>query len=708
MAIRQSVHVVTTERHYKGKVYRSHLLRRSFREEGKVKKETVANLTPLGDEVVELIRGVLRGKQVAPVEETFESVRSPHHGHVEAVRIAMRRLGFDKLIAARRSPERDRVEALVVARVLEPSSKLATTRWWHNTTLPAVLNVADADEDDLYAAMDWLLDRQERIEKKLAGRHLKEGGLVLYDLSSSYFEGATCPLAAFGHNRDGKRGKLQVNYGLLTDERGCPISVSVFEGNQSDSKTLMQQVDTMRIRFGIDTLVLVGDRGMISQKQIDKDLRDLDGVDWITALKSPSIRKLIDGGAIQLGLFDERNLFELTHPDFPGERLVACRNPELAKLRAHKRQSLLEATTQALTKIRTQVERARLRGKDKIRARVGQVVSQKLAECLVLDIGDDSFDFRVVNKEAATQAALDSICKKLERIRLDVERRKLHGEDRIKVRLGRVADKGLAEHFVFEIRDHDFRFHIVNKEAVAQAALDSLCTRLESICSDVKLGKHGGKDQIGVRVGKVIDRHKVAKHFVLEIRDDGFDFHVDEKKVASEAALDGIYVIRTSLPENRLSADDTVRSYKSLSQVERAFRSFKTIDLKVRPIHHRLETRVRAHIFLTMLAYYVEWSMREAWRPLLFCDEDQQAKKTRDPVAPAKRSKAAQRKAYSKKLNDGTVVHSFQTLLKGLSTIVRNVCRIPGAGPDAPTFHVVTTPDPAQKRAYDLLETIRV
>jgi transposase len=706
MAKRQSVHVVTTESRRKGKVYRAHLLRRSFREGGKVKKETVANLTPLGDEVVELLRSVLRGKKMAPVEELFESIRSPHHGHVHAVRIAMRRLGFDKLIASKRSPERDLVEAMVAARIFEPCSKLATTRWWHNTTLPEILGVADADEDDLYAAMDWLLERQERIEKKLATRHLKQGGLVLYDLSSSYFEGVTCPLAAFGHDRDGKKGKLQVNYGLLTDERGCPIAVSVFEGNTSDSKTVMRQVDTMRNRFGINTLVLVGDRGMISQKQIDDDLRDLDGVDWITALKSPSIRKLIDGGCLQLGLFDERNLFELTHPDFPGERLVACRNPELAKLRAHKRQALLEATTQALTKVRTMVESARLRGKDKIGLRVGKVVTKKLAECFVLDIRDESFNFHVVNKEAATKIALDSLCKKLERIRLEVERGKLHGKDKIHVRVGRVVGKELAKHFVFDIDDDDFSFHVVNIEAAAEAVLDSLCQKLESICSDVKLGKHGGKDKVGVRVGKVINQHKVAKHFVLEIRDDGFDFHIDEQQVASEAALDGIYVIRTSLPENRLSADDTVRSYKSLSQVERAFRSFKSVDLHVRPIHHHREPRVRAHIFLTMLAYYVEWYLREAWRPLLFCDEDQEAKKTRDPVAPAQRSEAALRKVHSKKLDDGSAVHSFPTLLKCLSTIVRNICRVPGAGPDAPTFHVVTTADPTQQRAYDLLENI--
>lgn len=684
------------------------LLREGWREGKKVRKRTLANLSRLPTHVIESMRRALKGETLVSASDAFEVVASPHHGHVEAVRIAMKRLGFDRLIASRPCRERSLVEAMVTARILEPDSKLATTRWWNTTTLPEVLDVTGADEDDLYAAMDWLLERQERIEKKLATRHLKEGGLVLYDLSSSYFEGVTCPLAAFGHNRDGKKGKLQVNYGLLTDERGCPVAVSVFEGNKSDGKTLMPQVEMAREKFGIKTLVLIGDRGMISQKRIDDDLRDLDGVDWITALRSASIRKLIDGGQLQLGLFDKRNLFELTHPDFAGERLVACRNPELAKLRAHKRQSLLEATTQELTKIRVLVERGRLRGKDKIDARVRKIVTKKLAECFAFDIHDDSFKFHVSNKETAAKVALDNICKRLTKIRSEVERGRVKGKDKIRVWVGRVVSKEFAKHFEFDIRDDEFRFHIVKKEVAAESVLNSICKRLEIICSEVKLGKHGGKDKIGVRVGKVVNKHKMAKHFVLEIRDDGFEFHVDEEKVASEAALDGIYVIRTSLPEDRLSADDTVRGYKSLSQVERAFRSIKTVDLKVRPIRHRTEIRVRTHIFLCMLAYYVEWYMREAWRPLLFCDEDQEAKKNRDPVAKAKRSEAALRKVHSRKLDDKTEVHSFQTLLKLLSTIVRNVCRVPGAGPDGPTFHVVTTPNPKQQRAYDLMETIAV
>ncbi len=553
------------------------LLREGYREGGTVKNRTLANLSQWPPEKIELLRRLLRDEPLVPVDTLFEVVASSHHGHVQAVRLTMQRLGFDGLIASRPSRERDLVGAMVAARILEPDSKLATTRWWHTTTLPADLGVSDADEDALYEAMDWLLERQARIEQKLAARHLQAGGFMLYDLTSSYFEGTTCPLAAFGHNRDGKRGKLQVNYGLLTDARGCPVAVSVFKGNTGDPPTLLPEVQRVRERFGIEQLVVVGDRGMISQTQITA-LRALDGVGWITALKTGAMRDLVVVGHVQLGLFDERNLFELTHPDFPGERLVACRNPELAKLRAHKRQALLAATSKELEQVRGMVARGRLRG----------------------------------------------------------------GE------------------------------------------------------------------AIGVRVGKVINKYKVAKHVRLEIYDDRFAFQIDETRVAAEAALDGIYVIRTSVPAERLDAADVVRHYKRLSDVERAFRSLKTIDLKVRPIRHRLEERVRAHIFLCMLAYYVEWHMREAWRPLLFSDEDQAAKQTRDPVAPATRSAAALRKVHTKVLADGTPVHSFRTLLRELSSIVRNVCRPRSAGPAAPTFEIVTTPTPIQQRAYDLLKPIAV
>jgi transposase len=554
------------------------LLRESYREGTKVRKRTLANLSALSAVQVDAIRRTLRGETLVPLADLFEIVHSHHHGHVQAIRIAMQQLGFESLIASRPSRERDLIVAMVMARIIEPTSKLATTRWWHTTTLPEIFGVADADEDDLYAALDWLIARQEHIEKKLAARHLHKGGFVLYDLTSSYFEGKTSPLAALGYNRDGKSGKLQVNYGLLTDPRGRPVAVSVFEGNTGDPKTLMPQVEKLQKTFAIEQLVLVGDRGMISQKQIN-ELKQREGLDWITALRTGAIRKLVDGGHLQLGLFDERNLFEVTHPDFPGERLVACRNPQLALLRANKRQSLLDATSRELEKVRGMISR----------------------------------------------------------------------------------------------------------------------------------GKIKRKDAIGVRIGKVVDKYKMSKHLVLDIRDDGFDFHLDDDKVSAEAALDGIYVVRTSVPAQRLATDDVVRSYKMLSQVEQAFRSLKTIDLEVRPIRHRLEPRVKAHIFLCMLAHYVVWHMIESWRELLFCDEDQQAKNTRDPVAPAKRSSAALAKVHSKVLDDGAPVHSFQTLLKELSSIVSNACHRPGASTaDEPTFEVVTTPNSTQQRAYDLLKSIHL
>jgi len=552
------------------------LLREGYREGGKVKNRTLANLSALSLDQVEAMRAILRGETLRPVGELFEITASHAHGHVHAVQAAMAHLKFDSLIASRPSRERDLVCALVAARILAPHPKLATTRWWHTTTLAEEFSVTEADENDLYAAMDWLLGRQRAIEKKLAARHLGEGSLVLYDLSSSYFEGTCCPLAKFGHNRDGKKGKLQVNYGLLTDRRGCPVAVSVHEGNTGDPDTLLPQLTKLQQDFGLKTVVLVGDRGMISQKAIDA-LQPHAGVAWITALKSGSIRALVEGGQLQLGLFDEQNLFELAHPDFPGERLIACRNPELARLRSHKRQSLLEATERELAQVKRMVERGRL----------------------------------------------------------------------------------------------------------------------------------SGRDQIGLRVGKVVNQYKVAKHFALEIQDQRFEFHRLEEKIAQEAALDGIYIVRTGLPPEQMSAADCVRHYKSLAQVERAFRSLKTVDLKIRPIHHRLADRVKSHILLCMLAYYVEWHMREAWRPLLFADEDQAAKATRDPVAPAQRSSAAQRKAATHRLEDRTPVHSFRTLLDELATIVRNTCRAPGPKAPAPSFEILTTPGPAQRRAFELLETIR-
>jgi transposase len=553
----------------------AYLLRESYRDGKKVKKRTIANLSSLSEDQIAAFREILSGKKLAPVDTLFEIERSRTHGHVEAVRVAMSCLKISALLSARPCPERNLVCAMIAARIVAPHTKLATTRWWHTTTLAEDFGVTHATEDELYAAMDWLLARHGRIEKKLAARHLEEDGLVLYDLSSSYFEGQTCPLAKRGYSRDGKKGKLQVNYGLLTDGRGCPVSVSVHEGNTADPVTLMPAINRLRKDFGLAQVVMVGDRGMISQKSVDA-LREQEGIGWITALKSGAIRTLVKQGQIQLGLFDKRNLFEFTHPDYPGERLVACRNPELAALRAHKREDLLQATEKNLEKVRTMVQSGRLRGQDKI----------------------------------------------------------------------------------------------------------------------------------GVRVGKVVNQYKVAKHFTLDIQERAFTFRRQSESIAAEAALDGIYVIRTSLTVDRMDSADCVRHYKSLAQVERAFRTLKSVDLRIRPIHHRLETRVRAHIFLCMLAYYVEWHMREAWRELLFADTDQAAKTTRDPVAPAKRSAAAERKASTRKLEDGTPAHSFTTLMDELSTIVRNTCRAPEAAGDAGTFHITTEPNAKQRHAFELLQHI--
>jgi len=571
-----TAHVVTTTRQYKGQVYRTHLLRRSYRDGGTVKNETLGNLSHLPDDLIEIIRAALQGTTFVPLNQAFEVIRSRSQGAVEAVALTMQRLGLAALIASKPCRQRDIVLAMVAARIVAPHTKLATTRWWHTTTLAEDFEVADASEDELYAAMDWLLQRQSKIENKLASKHLQPGGLVLYDLSSSYFEGSTCPLAKRGYNRDGKRGYLQVNYGLLTDPRGCPVAVSVHDGNTSDCETFLPQVQRLRQDFGIERLVIVGDRGMISQKSID-ELRHSDGIDWITALKSGAIRMLIDDKQVQPDLFDERNLFEFTHPDFPGERLIACRNRELAKLRAHKRQDMLQATEKDLEKISARVETGRL----------------------------------------------------------------------------------------------------------------------------------AGQDDIGVRVGKIINKYKMAKHFDLDIKNDAFSFQRKSDSIAAETALDGIYIIRTSVSTDRMNSADCVRNYKLLVHVERAFRSLKTIDLKIRPIHHRLADRVRAHILLCMLAYYVEWHMREAWRELMFADPDQDAKKTRDPVAPAKRSEAAEIKATSRQLRDGTPTHSFSTLLDELGTIVRNTCRTPDASPDAPTFDVTTISNPKQQRAFDLIKSIQ-
>jgi transposase len=689
------------------------LLRESFRDGGKVKNRTLANLSHLPLHVIELIKKSLKGERLVSADD-FEKVESWHHGHVDVVLRAMKRLCFERLLDAKPSRERDLVTAMVVGRIVEPdnelSSKLANTRWWDMTTLPAILEIGAADENELYSAMDWLLDRQERIEKDLAKRHLTEDGMILYDLSSSYFEGVTCPLAKLGCNRDGKKGKLQVNYGLLTDERGCPISVSVFPGNTLDHETLLSQSEKARSDFGIKGMVLVGDRGMITEKLIVDELHGLEGVDWITALKSGAIRSLIKEGEIQLGLFDDRNLFELTTSTYPGERLVACRNVELMKLRNHKRRSLLNATSEKLEEARATIERGKLRGVEKITKRLQRIVATyKMSNHFTFKVEEEAFEIELKDKSEAEKAGLNSALKELDNVRLSIKRGRLHGEKNIGKRIGKILVKyNLTHHVTAAIQEDGFEVQIKDGVSAGEAALLKILDTVEKVQKQVTCGRYGGKDAIGVRIGRVINKYKVAKHFVLDIREDGFDFHIDEKKVAEEAALDGIYVIRTSLSDNRMSAEETVRNYKNLSQVERAFRSLKTVDLKVRPIRHHLEKRVRAHIFLCMLAYYVEWHIREAWRPLLFADEEQEAKKHRDPVAPAKRSEAALQKIHSKQLVDGTAAQSFHTLLKSMSQIVRNECRTPDADPQGPTFTIVTTPTPKQQRAYQLLETIKL
>jgi len=640
------------------------LLRESYREKGKVKNRTLANLSSLPPQSIDILRRSLKGENFVSTN-AFEIVEdgSPAHGHVDAVMTAMRRLDFSRLICSRRSRQRDLVVAMVAARILEPKSKLATTVWWADTTLPEILDVSDADEDDLYDAMDWLLERQSRIENKLAGRHLDNNALALYDLTSSYFEGQTCPLAALGHNRDGKKGKLQVNYGLLTNRKGIPIAVSVFEGNTGDPKTLMPQVEKMRDAFGIEQFVMVGDRGMLTQKQIDV-LHDIDDVDWIGALRPEAIKKLATNGDIQMGLFDERNLFELKHPDFPGERLVACRNAELAHKRAIKRESLLQATVKELDKVRGMVQRGRLSGKKEIDARVRRILKKyRIGKHFDLDICEDGFNYKV-NEDAL---------------------------------IAEVTAKSNGNQELIEKRLKRSRGHI-----------ESIAKQLAKLSQKVDKGQLHGQDKIGVRVGKVINKYKVGKHFDLDIRDNDFSFGINRDKVKKEAALDGIYIVRTSLPKERMDADETVRSYKLLSQAERAFRSFKTVDLMVRPIRHRLEDRVRAHIFLCMLAYYVQWHMMEAWRPLLYADEDQKAKDLRDPVAPAKRSDSAMKKVRTKRLDDGSRVHSFRSLLGHLGAIVRATCRCSGGRDTSATFTIITRRNTKQQKAFDLLQTIRV
>jgi transposase len=574
-----TVHVARIRACKKGRQYETVLLRHSYRQDGRVRHLTVAKLTNLQPDLVNVIERACRGEALVGVGEAFSIQRSLPHGHVAAVLGSLREIGLDKLIAARRSPKRDAVLAMIAQRILDPAPKLATARALHADTaqnsLGECLGLGDVDEDDLYEAMDWLLTQQQKIEQSLAKKHLKDGALVLYDLTSTYFEGRTCPLAKHGYSRDGKPGKLQIEFGLLCNAEGCPVAVEVFEGNVADPMTVRSQVEKLRERFGLRRIVMVGDRGMLTEARIREDLQPGD-VDWVTSLRAPAIRSLVEQGALQLSLFDERDLMEITSSEYPGERLVVCRNPTLAEDRRRRREALLSDTEKELAKI-----------------------------------------------AAATR------------------------------------------------RD---RNPLVGKEA------------------------------IGLRVGKVIEKRKVGKHFLLEIGEDGFSYSRDEAKIAAEAALDGFYVIRTSVPLEELGSEETVAVYKRLSRVERAFRSMKTVDLKVRPIHHRLADRVRAHVLLCTLAYYVEWHMRQRLAPLLFDDErpEEGAAARASVVSPACRSESAETKAQTKRTEDALPAHSFRTLLSDLSTLTRNLCTQAALGEEHPV-RMLSEPTPVQRRAFELL-----
>lgn len=557
------------------------LLRESYRAAGQVKKRTLANLSRWAPDRLDALRLALRGQAAATrvAGPDFDLVRSRPHGHVAAALGAVRRLGLPPVLARQPGRQRDIVCALIVARILEPRSKLATVRGLRDDTLTsslgAALGLATIDADDVYQAMDWLLAQQRRIENHLARRHLHDGTLVLYDLTSTWFEGRTCPLARFGHSRDGKKDKLQIVIGLLCERAGRPIAVEVFDGNCADPSTLARQVEKVRQRFKVERVVFVGDRGLITAARIRDDLAPIPGLAWITALRAPQIQALLASGSLQLSLFDQRDLAEITDPAYPGERLIACCNPFLKEERARKREHLLAATERDLEQI----------------------------------------------AQATTRA-----------------RRPLRG-----------------------------------------------------------------RDAIGLRVGRVLNHYKVGKHFIVEITEQSFRYRRAAERIAKEAALDGIYILRTSVPATALDATETVRAYKDLAVVERAFRTTKTVDLKVRPIYHRLADRVRSHVFLCMLAYYVEWHMRQALAPMLFDDDDPAAGEALrgSIVRPAQRSPKARRKAVAKTTDDGLPVHSFRTLLADLATITRNTCqpRVPGA----PTFEKITTPTPVQQRALQLL-----
>lgn len=577
-----AVHVATTRRTYKGKVYESHLLRRNYREDGKVKHETIANLSHLPAHLIEVIRRSLKGDIFVCSDDAFSIQRSLPHGNVAAVIGAMGRIKLGRVISSRSCRERDLVLAMIALRILSPGSKLSGARALASetctSTLAEELGVVDATDDELYEAMDWLHEQQQRIEDTLAARHLCDGTLVLYDITSTYYTGARCPLAKLGHSRDGKKGTLQILFGLLCTKDGCPVAVEVFDGNVGDPATIASQVDKLRRRFGLTRVVLVGDRGMITSARIREDLRGVDGLDWITTLRAPAIQKLVRQGAVDRSLFDEVNLAEISSDDFPGERLIVCRNQLLADERTRKREELLQATEREFQKIVNACER---------------------------------------------------------------RRRPLRG-----------------------------------------------------------------KENLGIRFGQVKDRYRMAKHFRIEIHEDRFEFQRDLAGIAEEQALDGLYVIRTSVDSSLMSANEAVRTYKRLSSVERAFRCLKTVDLKVRPIYHRLEQRVRAHVFLCTLAYYVEWHMRRDWASILFDDDDRDAAEAQRPdaVAKARRSEAALAKAATKRTADDLPVHSFQDLLAHLATLTRNEVSVAGAGIDqSPSFRQYASATAAQRRALTLL-----
>ena len=547
------------------RTYERHLLRRSFRDGGKVRKETLANLSHLPPEAIAAVRAVLAGTTLIDADAAFEVTRSLPHGHAAAVHAMARKLGFPALLGPP-GPHRDLAYALVISRVLRPASKLSTAGWWDDVTLGPDLGVAGASTDDIYAAMDWLTARQDDIEKQLAARHLAEGGIAMFDLSSSWVEGTHCELAAYGYSRDGKRGKPQIEYGLLTDHDGRPVAVRVFAGNTADPKTFPEAVSAVREKFGIEQMIMVGDRGMITTARI-KDLRELEGMAWITCLRHPAIKKLMaDDGPLQLSLFDEQDLAEITSGDFPGERLIACRNPFEARKRARTREELLAATE----------------------AELGTIAAQ--------------------------------------------------------VQAGRVKDPG----------------------------------------------------KIGVRAGKVINKRKVAKHFILDIGDGRISWRRDQASIDAEALTDGIYVIRTPVPAQTLDAAGAVAAYKDLARLERDFRHLKADDLDLRPIWHRLEDRVRGHVLICMLACYLTWHLRQAWAPLTFTDEHRPARA--NPVAPARRSPSAAAKASSKTGPGKQPIRGFRDLIDHLATLTRDTIRVGGQPVDK-----LATPTPTQRRAFDLI-----